>query len=70
MLRRDDQIVRLRYEHLNEVETVAEIVLTCVQRLLLDNLINDRLIVAGPDLRTVQTVTHLLLIKCLARARR
>ena len=70
MLRRNDEIVCLRYEHLDEVETVAEVVLASIQRLLLYNLIDNGLVEAAPNLRSVHTVAHFLLVKCMARARR
>jgi len=70
VLRRNDEIVCLRYEHLDEVEAVAEVVLASIQRLFLHNLIYNRLIEAASDLRSGHTVAHFLLVECLARARR
>jgi hypothetical protein len=70
VLRRNDEIVCLRYEHLDEVESVAEVVLASIQRLFLHNLIYNRLIEAASDLRSGHTVAHFLLVECLARARR
>ena len=44
--------------------------LSSIQRLLLDNLIDNRLLESGPNLRSVHAVAHFLLVKCLTRARR
>ena len=44
MLRRNDQIVSLRYEHLDHVHAVTEVVLARVQRLLFNNFVHELLV--------------------------
>ena len=44
--------------------------LASIQRLLFHNLIDNGLVEAGPNLRSVHAVAHFLLVKCLARTRR
>ena len=44
--------------------------LSRIQRLLLYNLVDDRLVEAGPNLRSVQAIAGFLLVEGLPRARR
>ena len=54
MLRGDNQIVGLRYEHLDHVHAVAQVVLARVQRLLFYYFVDELLIL------------HLFIVACVA----